>query len=304
MDSNYPNRIDNFQTKENEQGAQYDPQETTVQFAEDINKTNGAIKNVQETLGVNPAGKYKSVSEYLINIDEIANKPVEILTKFDINSITYSNGNLVFNVGRAWLRVGDRLVITPTAKVSIPYDEWSFSIYLTTDYRVAVIMTSMDDIAQDPENDLLLPIAEMYIYYLDGKVQFDYSNYFSGALFQPYINSKTVGSALSNNNYGTKNIGTPITQNGLTPGMNYVAFLQIFRCECDDSIYIIANGDQDNEVPLEPNSANASSQFVMVPFRADADGKVKIEFTADIPSGSNALIGQTLYYLCPIDDWN
>lgn len=304
MNSDYPNRIDEFQTKENEQGASYDPDETTVQFAEDINKTNEAIVNVQETLGTNPNGSYSSVSDRLFDIETIANQPVEVLTKFQLKSIKYQNGNFVFSFGRAWLRVGDQLVITPAASISIPYDEGTYCVYITTDWRIKVAFDYLDGVAETPDNDLGIPLAEFYLYYWEDKVWFDSSNYFSACRWQPYITSATIGRNLTDNDYDTKTIGNALTQGYLTPGMNYVALLQLAFVQAQDKIGIIAQGDPDDIIYFYPDKSNARAEFVMIPFRADADGNVKIEFTIENPGTGLNQIGRCYYAMLPIDDWN
>lgn len=68
MNSNYPTGIDSFQDKQNRLGATYDPTNTEVFYAEDINKITDAIEKIENTLGLSPQSSSADVATRLNTI--------------------------------------------------------------------------------------------------------------------------------------------------------------------------------------------------------------------------------------------
>ena len=69
MNSDYPNSIDNFQTKKNRLGTTFDPTNDEIFFAEDANKIADAIVKIEETLGIEVQGGESTVADRLLAIE-------------------------------------------------------------------------------------------------------------------------------------------------------------------------------------------------------------------------------------------
>lgn len=63
--ADYPNSIYDPRTKENAEGVEYDAEETTKLFAEDVTKLDDEVKATQTELGTNAKGTFDSVKEWL-----------------------------------------------------------------------------------------------------------------------------------------------------------------------------------------------------------------------------------------------
>jgi len=63
--ADYPSGIFDPRTKENADGVEYDAEETTIVFAEDVNESDAEIVAIQTELGTDPAGAYETVKAWL-----------------------------------------------------------------------------------------------------------------------------------------------------------------------------------------------------------------------------------------------
>lgn len=68
LNPTYPESIDEFQIKENQDGTIYDDSDKKTYYAEDHNYTNNCLKNVETILGENIQGEYDSLAERLDNM--------------------------------------------------------------------------------------------------------------------------------------------------------------------------------------------------------------------------------------------
>jgi len=70
--ANYPNSIYTPRKIENKSGVVYDPDKTTIGYAEDHNKANDEIIAIQEELGTNPKGVFADVKTNLTELNKKA----------------------------------------------------------------------------------------------------------------------------------------------------------------------------------------------------------------------------------------
>lgn len=222
MNSNYPNAIDSFQTKENEQGATYDPQETTVQFAEDINKTNSAIQNVQEVLGTNPEAGFETVGDRLDKINSIAEQPVIFTIAPSIQEFQISGRNITVSLNDCQFTVGTELVFLNAQDITFEGSDSWWSLYINTDYEYEFREGTFNQVISYVDQNVLIPILSMYVIDYDDDVDFDDVIFSEYLLIKSKFNTFpafTYNKTVSNSWRVIKYLGS-IT--GLTPRAHYL----------------------------------------------------------------------------------
>lgn len=68
MTSVYPGDYDTFRTPANEPGIAFDADQHTTIFSEDFAERSDAIVQLQHVLGLDPAGTYANVGEFLLDL--------------------------------------------------------------------------------------------------------------------------------------------------------------------------------------------------------------------------------------------
>lgn len=98
--ADYPNNIFTGRELENLPGENYNINEKTTLFAEDINKLNDEVHAIEDILDTNPQGIYTSVSERLANLPYRIEYFGEIfnIQLLDISSLSLSFGQELFIV--------------------------------------------------------------------------------------------------------------------------------------------------------------------------------------------------------------
>lgn len=300
MDSNYPNRIDNFQTKENESGSQYDPSETTVQFAEDINKTNGAVRNIESTLGTNPAGGFETVGARLEKISEVAEQPVIFTIAPAVENFAINGSKISVSISDCQFSVGDNLIFLPAQTLEFTATDNYWIFYINKDYEFSWSEGTYSQVMNRADSDVLIPLISLYAINYGGEADIDEVTY------TQYITQKTAFESFSAFGYTktTANTWRSIRKlgeiSGLTPMRSYQLTITCASCSESGFYGFQDSGYSEPEFQIKGSgTANLGSASKIIAF-ANLDGVINLFFCASGSVGA-ATLGDTQIYAEPYD---